>query len=95
MHISVADLAELMYVTPDHFSRLFKKIQGVNPCEYIQLKRVEKAQTLMLTSQMTIKEIASAVGLPNLSQFSRLFSKHTNHAPREYRAMLFKELKKE
>ena len=92
MHISVADLAELMYVTPDHFSRLFKKIQGVNPCEYIQLKRVEKAQTLMLTSQMTIKEIASAVGLPNLSQFSRLFSKHTNHAPREYRAMQFKEL---
>ena len=49
----------------------------------------------MLTSQITIKEIASAVGLPNLSQFSRLFSKHTHHAPREYRAMLFKELKKE
>jgi AraC-like DNA-binding protein len=94
-HISVSGLAELMYVTPDHFSRLFKKIHGVNPCEYIQLKRIEKAQTLMLTSQITIKEIASAVGLPNLSQFSRLFSKHTHHAPREYRAMLFKELKKE
>jgi AraC-like DNA-binding protein len=94
-NISISGLAELMYVTPDHFSRLFKKIQGVNPCEYIQLKRIEKAQTLMLTSQITIKEIASAVGLPNLSQFSRLFSKHTHHAPREYRAMLFNDLRKE
>ena len=83
--ILVSDLAELMCISADHFSRIFRRVIGMGPCQYIQAKRIERAQTLLLTSRLSIKEIAETVGISNLSQFSKLFSKQTNHSPREYR----------
>ncbi|MEG1543198.1 MAG: AraC family transcriptional regulator [Tannerellaceae bacterium] len=83
--ILVSSLAELMCISPDHFSRIFRRVIGMGASQYIQTKRVERAQTLLLTSCLSIKEIAETVGVANLSQFSRLFSKQTNHSPREYR----------
>lgn len=83
--IPVAALAGLMCVTTDHFSKIFKRIIGMRPNEYIQMKRVERAQTLLLTSRLSIAEIAERVGIGNLSQFSRLFTKRVRCSPREYR----------
>lgn len=57
----------------------------MSPIQYIQAKRIERAQTLLLASRLSIKEIAETVGIPNLSQFSKLFTKETGHSPREYR----------
>ena len=83
--IQVSQLAELMCISTDHFSRIFRRVIGMGASQYIQSKRVERAQTLLLTSQLSIKEIAETVGIPNLSQFSKLFSKETKHSPRDYR----------
>lgn len=91
--IFVADLASLMCISPDHFSKVFKRIIGMPPCEYIQMKRIERAQTLLLTSRLSIVEVAEQVGISNLPQFSRLFSKLVHCSPREYRTMQLKELK--
>ena len=84
-HIRISELAELMYLSADHFTRIFKQVSGMNPIQYIQAKRIERAQTLLLVSRLSIKEIAETVGIPNLSQFSKLFSKETGYSPREYR----------
>lgn len=83
--ITVSELADLMCITSDHFSRIFKKVLGLSPNQYIQSKRIERAQTLLLTSQLSIKEIAETVGVLNLSQFSSLFTRQTQYSPREYR----------
>ena len=83
--IHVSDLAEQMCLSSDHFTRIFKQISGMSPIQYIQAKRIERAQTLLLASRLSIKEIAETVGIPNLSQFSKLFTKETGHSPREYR----------
>lgn len=91
--ISVAMLADQMCITPDHFSKIFKRIIGMPPCEYIQMKRIERAQTLLLTSHMSVAEVAEKVGIGNLSQFSRLFSKLVHCSPREYRSKQFNEVK--
>lgn len=84
--ISVGDLAGLTCLTPDHFSKLFRKIVGVSPCEYIQMKRIERAQALLLTSNMSIMQIAESVGVCSPSQFTRLFTKIAQCSPKEYRA---------
>lgn len=89
--ITVSSLANLMCITPDHFSKVFKRIMGMPPCEYIQMKRIERAQTLLLTSHMSILEIAEKVGINNFSQFSRLFSKMVHCSPRKYRTKQLKE----
>lgn len=82
--ITVAELAEIMCVSPDHFIRIFKQINGMTPNKFLQHKRVERAQTLMLSSDMSLTEIARKVGVPNLSQFSRLFHQQTGIAPKLY-----------
>lgn len=55
------------------------------PCEYIQMKRIERAQALLLTTHASITEIAESVGIGNLSQFSRLFTKIALCPPKVYR----------
>lgn len=83
--ITVRELAEVMCVSPDHFSRLFKNVNGMPPNRFVQMKRIERAQTLLLLSDLSIKEVAEAVGIPNLSQFSKLFHKMAGVAPRSFR----------
>lgn len=82
--ITVPELAGIMCVTPDHFTRIFRQVNGMTPNRYIQRKRVERAQTLMFSSNMDLAEIACKVGIPNQSQFSRLFHRHTGISPRLY-----------
>ena len=48
--IFVTDLATLACLTPDHFSKVFKRVMGLPPCEYILEKRIQRAQTLLLPS---------------------------------------------
>lgn len=82
--ITISELAEIMCVTPDHFIRIFKQVNGLTPNKYIRQKRVERAQTLMLSSGMNLTEIAHRVGVPNLSQFSKLFHQQTGISPKLY-----------
>lgn len=86
--IFVTDLATLACLTPDHFSKVFKRVMGLPPCEYILEKRIQRAQTLLLTSDLSISAIADKVGIPDLSQFSRLFTRLLYCSPREYRKRL-------
>lgn len=86
--IFVTDLATLACLTPDHFSKVFKRVMGLPPCEYILEKRIQRAQTLLLTSDLSISAIADKVGIPDLSQFSRLFTRLLHCSPREYRKRL-------
>lgn len=82
--ITIPQLAEIMCVSPDHFIRMFKQVSGMTPNKYIQQKRVERAQTLMFSSGITLTEIARRVGIPNLSQFSKLFHRQTGISPKLY-----------
>lgn len=82
--IPVSCLADIMCVSPDHFIRVFKQVSGLTPNKYIQRKRVERAQTLMLSACTDLAEIARRVGVPNLSQFSRLFHQQTGLSPKQY-----------
>lgn len=82
--ITITELAEIMCVSPDHFIRVFKQVNGMTPNKFLQHKRVERAQTLMLSSDMSLTEIARKVGIPNLSQFSKLFHGQTGISPKLY-----------
>lgn len=82
--LKVSDLAAFTHLSPDHFTRVFKRIMGITANQYIQEKRIERAQALLITSRFTIQEISATVGIYNTSQFSSLFKKITGYSPREY-----------
>nr|WKN37270.1 AraC family transcriptional regulator [Tunicatimonas sp. TK19036] len=87
--LTVEQLAASAYLHPDYFSRLFLEITGVRPIEYIQNKRLERAQLLLTTTNASLNEIADEVGIGNQSYFSRLFKRHYGMSPGYYRKTLW------
>ncbi len=83
--ITVVELAAICNYSPDHFSKLFKELYGSGPSKYIQEKRIERSQLLLLTTNDSLNEIAEKVGLNNISYFSRLFKKYTGKTPAFFR----------
>lgn len=82
--LTVAHLAERVCQHADYFSRVFQDHTGQRPLAYIQTKRIERAQFLMLTTDLSYHEIATETGFESLSYFSRIFKSVTGQAPRYY-----------
>ena len=83
--ITIEELATKCHYSTDYFSRLFYKTHGIRPNKYIQSKRIERAQLLLLTTTSSLKEIAQKTGFENLAYFSRTFKKHTGKTPGFFR----------
>ena len=83
--ISVSSIAENLYITPNYFSRLFKRITGEGCNEYIVRKRIEKAKSLLETTSIKTGKIAMMVGYRDTNYFSLAFKKHTGKSPTKYR----------
>jgi AraC-like DNA-binding protein len=84
--IVLADLAKVVELHPTYFSDQFKKVVGVRPLDYLMRRRIECAQYLLLTSHVTVKEVADAVGIADAAYFSRVFTRLCRVTPSEYRA---------
>lgn len=83
--ITVKKLADMTNYHPDYLSRLFMKLTGERPLSYIHTKRIERAQYLLVTTQLSLAEIAEATGFDNLPHFSRVFKSKTSLPPARYR----------
>ena len=77
-------IAEYVNVSPYHFSRLFKQIEGVSYSEYLMNLRISKAKK-MLAESISIKDIAIYVGFEDPKYFSEVFNKKTGFTPSEFR----------
>jgi AraC family transcriptional regulator len=86
--IRVNELAGMACLSKDHFSKVFKSITGMAPCDYIIRKRIERAQFLLLTTEMSQKEIIEQAGFKSASYFSRIFKKITTYTPERYRKQM-------
>lgn len=85
--INVEDYALSRGMSASNFYRVFKQISGSTPLQFILKLRLSNAQNLLENSNLSIAEIASAVGYENPLYFSRLFNKHIGVSPSEYRKM--------
>lgn len=83
--IEINRLAELCFLTKDHFIRLFKKEINSTPTKYINKKKIEAAQLRILLSEINIKDIAYELGFDNISYFNRLFTRITGETPGSYK----------
>jgi len=83
--ISISELADIACLSKDHFTRMFKSLVGIPPCEFIIRNRIEKAQYLLLTTDMTHEQIIDKTNFKSLSYFSRVFKKHTLYTPTVFR----------
>lgn len=83
--ITLEEVAQVAYMSPNYFSTYFKKVAGKNLRDYLIGLRVQKAEELLKNSDMSVLEIAGACGFTNTSNFYRLYKKETGRPPGETR----------
>jgi len=90
--LSLREVAKVANVSPFYFCKAFKRRIGANFGEYRARMRIEKSKELLFNPNMTITEIAFAVGFQSLTHFNRTFKKLLDKSPSAYRSRLLKYL---
>ena len=86
MHdITLNDLAKLVRMAPDSFSRFFHNKTGRTPNRYIIDYRLGIAARMLITTQLSVSEIGYSCGFNTLSHFNRLFREAKGCTPSEFR----------
>ncbi|WP_136608745.1 helix-turn-helix transcriptional regulator [Paenibacillus dokdonensis] len=90
--ISREDIARHVNLHPDYLSRRFKKETGKSIVEFIVEERISMAKELLVTTNMSVSEIALCVGYSNFSYFSKIFKQGVRMNPNQYRKFHRSEL---
>src|SRR3954447_4451034 len=83
--IHASDLSAVARRSTAHFSRSFKQAFGAPPHAYIVRRRLEQACHLMLTSSVSLAEIALSVGFSDQAHLSKLFRQAFGQSPSNWR----------
>jgi AraC family transcriptional regulator len=68
--LTLAEIAGVAHMSPDHFGRSFKEATGLSPHQYVIHRRVERARSLLADTNLTVTEVAHAVGFSNSSHLA-------------------------
>jgi len=83
--LTVKELADMNGLCISRYINVFKEVTGYTPKEYMINIRLEKACEMISNTNLSMKEVAFAAGFEDQLYFSRLFKKHKNMTPTEYR----------
>ncbi|MDF2663154.1 MAG: AraC family transcriptional regulator [Paenibacillus sp.] len=84
--LSLQNVSRLVHMSSEHLTRLFKRERGVTFYQYVLQRRVlECKRMLRHCPEMTLTDIAYAVGFASAAQFSRVFKSMTGQLPSQYR----------
>ena len=83
--IYVEHLADMINVSADYFTKMFKDSIGKTPIEYINGLRVNKAMEFLFSTKLSMAEIADAIGFCNPNYFHKIFKQYLSVSPLAYR----------
>lgn len=83
--ISLNNVAEAMNISPNYLSRIFREETGESFSGFVQDKKLERAAELLLTTKLSVSEIAKQSGYANEAYFSKLFKSRYSTTPGQYR----------
>lgn len=82
---SVKEYADLLSVSPNHLNKTVKNTTGKTASEIINESLLMEAKALLSLPHLSVSEIAFALGVDDVSYFSRFFKKHSGMSPSDYR----------
>lgn len=83
--LSLRRFAEELFLNTSYLSALFKKEVGLTLTDYVNKSRIAYAKKLLKSTALSIQDIATQSGIPDIHYFTRLFRRETSLSPREWR----------
>jgi AraC-like DNA-binding protein len=83
--LSVDDMAAAAGLSRAHFSREFRRAFGESPHAYLLTRRLERAATLLRTTDRSVADVCFSVGLSSLGSFTTSFTSAFGVSPAAYR----------
>ncbi len=84
-HTTVADYAAMLTKSPKTLSNIFKKYIDQSPLQIIQKRRLLEAKRLLLSGNLSVKEIGFELGFSDVQTFSHFFKKQEGRSPSEFK----------
>lgn len=81
---TVAQLAGRINLSARQYTRLFKKITGKSPIDYLNDYRIKRSKELLLQTNEPTRQISSKIGMKDVTYFNRRFKHIVGCSPREY-----------
>ncbi|MDX6385619.1 MAG: hypothetical protein QOK48_3192 [Blastocatellia bacterium] len=89
-HLDLSEMAKTVNLSPWRLAHLFKDEVGISPLRYLSLVRLQRARQYLETGFLSVREIASSVGIPNPSHFTRSFKAAYGSSPLQHRNTHFR-----
>ena len=85
--ITLDDMAAAAACSRWHLIRAFRSAYGETPGDYLSRRRIERAMTLLRTTEFSVTQVCNEVSFSSLGTFSRRFKEVVGTSPSEYRRM--------
>ncbi|HXR65671.1 MAG TPA: AraC family transcriptional regulator [Ktedonobacteraceae bacterium] len=80
--LTLEDLASVAYLSPFHFNRVFRRLIGIPPGEFLSALRFQAARRLLLTTPLSVTDICFEVGYTSTGSFTSRFTQLVGLSPR-------------
>ena len=83
--LRLPEIAQVVQLSPCHFARQFKQASGFSPHQFVVRRRIMRSAELLLSTELSLGNIALEIGCSDQSHFTTLFRKTTGMTPRSFR----------
>lgn len=88
--LTLNDLAKHAYISAYHYNRIFRRVVGIPPCQFLGALRLQGAKSLLVDTHLSVTEICFEVGYNSLGTFTRRFTGLVGATPRHIRALAYR-----
>jgi len=85
--LSLHNMANIAYYSPFHFNRIFKKLTGIPPIQFLYALRLKRAKDLLLTTDLSVTTICLEVGYNSIGSFTNRFTELVGLSPDAFRRL--------
>ncbi|MFC5704335.1 helix-turn-helix domain-containing protein [Cohnella faecalis] len=82
--IAVEDACRLANMSYYYFVKFFKKIMGLSFTEYVNFRKIKRAEQLLLTRDLSVSEVGDQIGMANMAHFYKMFKRFNGCSPKEF-----------
>ncbi len=86
--LSLTDVCQSVHLSKEYVARVFKKEMGITVTDYIIQQKLDLAKNMLLSNEISLRNISEKVGYQDYNYFSRLFKKHYGISPLKMKKQL-------